>query len=133
MKELLTLKEPLGAITESSNLFNKIKKINIDYKQENFLIFCLDSKNKIIHSEVLFKGGLNSILICPKTLFRTALKYNSNSLIIAHNHPNGDLKPSEEDIDSFEKLKKGGDTLNLSVLDFIVFNTKSFYSIKGMN
>lgn len=131
MKQLLTLKEPLGAITEPSKLFNKIKKINIDYKQENFLIFCLDSKNKIVHSEVLFKGGLNSCLICPKTLFRTALKHNSNSVIVAHNHPSGDLKPSDEDNEIFNRLKSGGELLNISVLDSIIFNKKEYYSLNN--
>ena len=129
MKQILILKEPLGAITESSSLFNNIKKIDIDYKQENFLLFCLNSKNKVIHSEVIFKGGLNSCIICPKVLFRKALKYNSNSVIIAHNHPSGDLNPSDEDLSIFKKLKDSGDILQLSVLDSIIFNKKEYYSL----
>ncbi len=92
MKQILILKENKG-FSSALEVFKDIQKINIDYKQENFLILCLNTKNKLIHSEVIFKGGLNACLICPKTLFRTALKYNSNSVIVAHNHPTGDLRP----------------------------------------
>ena len=130
MKQLIILKENVGSIRDASTLFKKIKKINIDYAQENFMLFYLDTKNKIIDSEVLFKGGLNACLICPKTLFRSALKHNANSLIIAHNHPSGDVTPSYEDKDIFERLKEAGELIQMKVLDCIIFNQKEFYSLK---
>ncbi len=129
MKQILILKENNG-FSSAEEVFKQIKKIKVDYKQENFLILCLDTKNKLIHSEVLFKGGLNFSAVCPKTLFRTALKYNSNSIIIAHNHPSGDLNPSLEDKEVFEKLKSAGNLLSLKVLDSIIFNEKEFYSME---
>ena len=128
MKQILTLKENKG-FSNPSGVFKNIQKINIDYKQENFLILCLNTKNKLIHSEVIFKGGLNACLICPKTLFRIALKYNSDKIIIAHNHPSDDLKPSDEDKEVFNKLKEVGDILDLKVLDSIIFNKKEFYAL----
>ena len=129
MKQILTLKENKG-FTNSAEVFKSIKKIDIDFKQENFLILCLNTKNKLIHSEVLFKGGLNACLICPKTLFRIALKYNSNSVILAHNHPTEDLTPSYEDTDIFKRLVKAGETIDIKVLDSIIFNEKEFYSLE---
>ena len=93
MKQIFILKEKIGVITQPSDIFNKIKKINIDFKQENFIVLYLDTKNKLIKSEVLFKGGLNGCLIDPKTIFRNALLNNANSIIIAHNHPSGSLEP----------------------------------------
>lgn len=128
MKQILILKENKG-FTSAQEVFKNIQKININYEQENFLILCLNTKNKLIHSEVLFKGGLNSSLVCPKTLFRTALKYNSNNIIIAHNHPSGDLTPSQEDKEVFIKLKNAGEIIDLKVLDSIIFNKKEFYSL----
>ena len=128
MKQILILKENKG-FSSALEVFKDIQKINIDYKQENFLILCLDTKNKLIHSEVIFKGGLNACLICPKTLFRTALKYNSDKIIVAHNHPTGDLKPSDEDKQIFKQLQEAGEIIDLKVLDSIIFNEKEFYSL----
>ena len=133
MKQILILKEKssINKISSPIDLFKKIKKINIDYSQENFLLICLNTKNKIIYSENIFKGGLNACLICPKTLFRKALLKNSNSIIIAHNHPSNSLKPSEEDKEVFNKLKEIGDILDLKVLDSIIFNKNKFYSLEN--
>jgi DNA repair protein RadC len=132
MEEILILKESIGVVNSATDIFNKIKKIKIDFKQENFICFYLDSKNKVIKSEVIFKGGLNSCLIDPKVIFRNALKNNSNSLIIAHNHPSGDLKPSDEDLNIFEVLKKGGEILQIKVLDSIIFNKKEWYTLTNI-
>jgi DNA repair protein RadC len=129
MKQIFILKEPTGNIKTSSDIFNKIKKFNIDFTRENFIIFYLDTKHKLINSEILFKGGLNSCLIDPKTLFKNALLNDSNSLIIAHNHPTGDLNPSREDKEIYKDLKKIGDLLELRILDSIIFNEKEFYSL----
>ena len=128
MEQLLILKEDKG-INSPIELFKNIKKINIDYNQENFILICLNTKNKIIHKEVLFKGGLNSCLIDFKTLFRSALLNNSNSIIVAHNHPSSSLTPSQEDIKVYDYLKKGCEILNLKILDSIIFNKKEFYSL----
>jgi len=130
MEELLILKEPINNISDSRDLFNKIKGININYKQENFIVFYLNTKNQLIETEVLFKGGLNYCAVDSKTLFRNALIKNSNAIIIAHNHPSGDLNPSYEDKEIYDKLKQAGEILQLRVLDSIIFNEKEFYSLK---
>ena len=129
MKQLIQLKEPIGEITNPIDLFNKIKKINIDYEQENLIAFYLNTKNQIINNEVIFKGGLNNCLIDPKTLFRKALLNNAYSIIIAHNHPSGSLKPSPEDIETTDTLKQAGDLISIQLLDQIIFNKKEFYSL----
>ena len=129
MKELVILKENTKGIKKPKDIFKNIEKINIDYLQENFLIFYLNTKNNVLGSEVLFKGGLNSCLIDPKVIFRKALINNSNSIIIAHNHPSNDLRPSEEDIDIYKELKNIGRILDLNVLDSIIFNKTEFYSL----
>ena len=135
MKQLLIIQETKGAIKSPEDLFFKIKKININFSQENFLVICLNTKNQIISSEVLFKGGLDACLIDPKTVFRYALLNNSNKIIIAHNHPSGNLSPSYEDKEVYNKLKSIGETLDLRVLDSIIFNEKEFYSLEteGLN
>lgn len=130
MKQILVLREPIGKIKEASDIFKKVKKINVDYSQENFMVFALDTKNKIIESDVLFKGGLNACMIDPKTIFRFALINNADKIIIAHNHPSGDLKPSEEDKEIYKLISEMGELLTLKVLDSIIFNKKEFYAME---
>ena len=131
MKEVLILKEPLNKVSNAGDLFNKVKKVKIDYEQENFILICLNSCNQVIKSKVLFKGGLGECAIYQNVLFREALLNNSNSLIIAHNHPTGNLNPSECDKKVFDKLKEAGKILKISVLDSIIFNKKEFYSLNN--
>ena len=130
MEKIYILKDPVVGFSHPEKIFDNIEKFNIEFSQENFIVFYLDTKNKIIDSEVLFKGGLNSCLIDPKTLFRQALIKNSNAVIIAHNHPSGDLNPSDEDEDVFKQLKDAGEIIQIKVLDFIIFNETQYYSLR---
>lgn len=129
MERVIYLKENPGRIKDAQTLFTKIDKIKIDHAQENFLVFFLDNKLKLIDTEILFKGGINSCLIDPRIVFRRALLKNSCSIIIAHNHPSGDLSPSDEDKEVFDKLKEIGKILDLRVLDSIIFNKTKYYSL----
>ena len=128
MIHLLKINESKNKITDAIDLFRKIKEIKIDYSQENFIAFYLDTKNSVIDSEIVFIGGLDSALIDIKTLFRKALLKNSAKIIVAHNHPSNELTPSYEDKEVFEKLKEAGEIIGLNVLDSIIFNEREFYS-----
>jgi len=114
--------------TSGEVIFNKIKELNIDYEQENFIVFYLNIQNRILSEEILFKGGYDSCLICPNTIFRKALLNNAHKIILAHNHPSDSLSPSNEDIDVFNKLKQAGDLIQIKVLDSVIFNKGGFYS-----
>ena len=131
MKEVIILKEPLNKVTNAQDLFKKVKNIKIDYEQENFILICLNSCNQVIKSKVLFKGGLGECAIYSNVLFREALLNNSRNVIVAHNHPSGNLKPSEDDFKVFKKLKEAGNILNVDVLDSVIFNKKEFYSLNN--
>lgn len=130
MKQIFSIKEPTNNITKPSELFKRIKEIEINYEQENFLVFYLNTKNEIKGSDILFKGGINESLVCPNILFRSALKNCAERIIITHNHPSGNLEPSPEDRDVYKRLKNLGRELNLKVLDSIIFNKKEFYSLE---
>ena len=130
MRQIFILKEETeNKIKQPSDLFNNIKKINIDYDKENLILFCLNTKNQVIHSEIVFMGGLNACSVDPKTIFRVALSKNANSIIIAHNHPSGDLNPSSDDMNIFEMIKKAGEIISIKCLDSVIFNKKEFYSM----
>jgi len=131
MKQVFVLKEPLGKINCSSDIFTKLKKIDIDYSQENFICFYLNTANMLVKSEVLFKGGINSCSIDPRIIFKHCLLNDCCKIIIAHNHPSGSLSPSYEDNDFTNELMKMGELLDLKVLDSIIFNKKEFYSLNN--
>lgn len=116
-------------VSSGNDVFKHIKDIDIDYQQENFLVFYLNTKNKIVNEEVLFKGGVDACLICPNTLFRKALLNNSPKIIVAHNHPSSDLTPSGEDLNIFRVLKESGNIIGIKVLDSIIFNKEGYYSV----
>ncbi len=130
MKHLIVLDEPLNSISSAIELFEKIKKIDIDYSKEHFLVFTLDTKNRVIDWYIISIGILDASLIHPREVFRNAIKDNAKSIIIAHNHPSGILSPGDADKEVTRLLKDGGTLLGIEILDHIVFSETSFISMK---
>lgn len=129
MKLVLEFKEPQKkAFTSPEEVFTQIQRINIDYSQEHFLVFFLNTRNKLIDYEVLFIGGTDKCLIDPKVLFRKALLKGAHNLIISHNHPSGELTPSDADVSVYKQLKKIGGMLGIDILDSVIFTEDKFYS-----
>jgi len=99
-----------------------------DEDKENFMILHLDSKNKVIKDEVVSIGTLNSSLIHPREIFKSAIKESANSVIVVHNHPSGDPEPSSEDKIVTKKLMDAGELLGIKVLDHVIVGKGGFYS-----
>ena len=113
-----------------------------DFNKEHLIVMYLNSKNivksaevvhtvksaEVVHTvksaEVVHIGDINSCIVSPSNVFKSAIINDCNSIIILHNHPSGDLEPSVGDRDIFENLKKGGKILKIRVLDSIIFNKK---------
>ncbi|WP_052461632.1 JAB domain-containing protein [Sporosarcina koreensis] len=105
--------------------------LKISYEQrEVFAAVFLDTKNRILHYEEIFKGTLNTSIVHPRELYRMALKYNAASIIIAHNHPSSDLNPSSEDIEVTRRLRDVGEIMGIELLDHLIVNGTSFLSFK---
>lgn len=102
-----------------------------DKDKEFFIIIMLDSKNKIIKDEIVSVGTLNSSLVHPREVFKSAIKESANSIILVHNHPSGDATPSDEDMEITERLIKAGELLNIKVLDHIVVGHGRHYSFEN--
>jgi len=96
--------------------------------REFFIVIGLDNKNKPVYREIANIGTINSTLVSATTTFRKAVLMNCNSIIIAHNHPSGDVAPSKEDKQVYEELKKAGDILKIKVLDSIIIGINNYYS-----
>ena len=91
-----------------------------DKKKEYFIAVFLDSKNKIIGDEIISIGTLNSSLVHPREVFKEAIKNSANAIILVHNHPSGNVEPSEEDYRVNKVLVETGDLVGIKVLDHLV-------------
>ena len=95
------------------------------------MVLYLDSKNKVLKDEIVSVGTLNSSLIHPREVFKTAVKESSNTVILVHNHPSGDPTPSDEDKVITEKLTRAGELLGIKVLDHVIVGKDEHYSFEG--
>ena len=87
---------------------------------EEVQVVYLDTQKRLIAHHVLCKGTLNSVGVSNREVFRIAVKVNAAALILAHNHPSGDAKPSEEDVQATKELQKSGQLIGINVIDHIV-------------
>lgn len=117
-------------IKNAEDVYNYFKDELEVKNKEHFYALFLDTKNRIIGEELISVGTLNSSIIHPREVFNPAIKASANSVILVHNHPSGDCKPSEEDGDLSKILKNAGDLLGIIVLDHIIIGKYDFYSLK---
>jgi DNA repair protein RadC len=116
-------------IKNAQDVYNIFYNDLKDKKQEFFYILLLDSKNKIIKKELISIGTLNSSIIHPREIFKPAINESANSIILIHNHPSGDVNPSDEDIQITKILIEAGNLLGIKILDHIIIGKESFKSI----
>lgn len=91
-----------------------------DSPQEKFCILTLDTKLKVIGFHIVSHGTLDAALVHPREVFQHAILAAANSIILVHNHPSGDLRPSQGDHDVTARMKEAGKQLGITVLDHIV-------------
>lgn len=99
-------------------------------KKEHFVVFYLDTQNYLIERQIISIGTLNSSLVHPREVFEPAIALNSASIIIAHNHPSGDLSPSDEDKKITKRLVEAGKITGIDVLDHIILDKKGYLSFQ---
>jgi DNA repair protein RadC len=95
---------------------------------EEFVVICLNRANRMLGWAKISSGGLSGTVADPKVIFQIALKSNASSIILAHNHPSGNLQPSEQDIRLTRKNKEAGLMLDLQVLDHIILTSEGYFS-----
>ena len=103
-----------------------------DVDRECFVMIGLDTKNKVIGANIVSQGTLNASLVHPREVFKAAILMNAASIVIGHNHPSGDAKPSSEDIKITKRLVKAGEILDIPVIDHVVIGdgTADYVSFK---
>jgi len=98
--------------------------------QEHFLALHLNTKNRLLGTETITIGTLDSSLVHPREVFKGAIRQSSAALILAHNHPSGDPHPSKEDIHLTRRLKESGELLGIPILDHVIIGNRNYYSMK---
>ena len=99
-----------------------------DRRQEHFLCISLNGANEVITTRVVSVGLVNKTQVHPREVFAEPITDRASAVILAHNHPSGNLSPSKEDLQITRQLKEAGETLGITVLDHIIFSQKGHYS-----
>jgi DNA repair protein RadC len=102
----------------------------IDRDKEHFYCIHMNARHRITLVEVVSIGTVNASLVHPRETFRRAIHEGTTSIIVAHNHPSGDVEPSDEDIRVSGKLAEVGKLLEIPVLDHIIFSETEHFSLK---
>lgn len=112
----------------SKDGFAILKHILGDLEHEEFWILLLSRSNQLIRKERISIGGVSSTLVDPKIVFSKALNHLASSIILAHNHPSGNLMPSQSDIELTRKMSRAAKLFDMEVLDHLIITENNYYS-----
>ena len=115
-------------VSTSKDVYQAIVPQFKDLNHEEFWILLLNRANKITSKHLVSKGGQAGTIADPKIIFNIALENHAASVILAHNHPSGNLKPSNADLELTRKLKSAGQFLDIPVLDHLIVTDQGFFS-----
>ncbi len=115
-------------ITCSKDVFEFLKPYLGDLQTEEFWAVFVNQNNRILHFSQLTTGGISSSIVDVRILFKTALEHFATAVFVAHNHPSGNMKPSQEDLRITKQIAEGGNFLNIKLLDHLILNQNSYYS-----
>ncbi len=122
-----------GKIISSRDAFEVFQGILSDSQYEEFWMLLLNKANKIIKKINISEGGISGTVADPKKIFKLALENNASSIILSHNHPSGNIQPSDSDLKLTKKLVDAGKLLDISVLDHVIIGDEKYYSFADEN
>jgi DNA repair protein RadC len=120
------IKKELNQIRRSSDAKDLILPYFADLTHEEFFCIFLNRANKVIKIDQLSKGGISGTITDVRLLFKNAVLLTASGVIVAHNHPSGNLNPSESDIKITAKIKEAGNLLDIQLLDHLIIYDKGF-------
>lgn len=122
MKQVFKIEEAPGKICNAEDLFNKVQAVDIDHTRENMIVTTIDTRGYVIQNRIETIGILNANLVHPREIFRNAIIDCANAVILSHNHPAGELTPSEADIQVTRMMVRAGELIGIKVYDHVIFN-----------
>ena len=115
-------------LTSSKQAYEFLRPVLEDLPHEEFWILFLNRANKIIGKQLIGRGGISQTIADVKIVFKKSIDKQASAIILAHNHPSGNLKPSQSDIQLTKKIKAGSDLLDIQVLDHLIIGDGNYYS-----
>jgi len=115
-------------ISSSKYAFDLLQPLLSDKPYEEFWIILLNRANKILGQKMISEGGMSGTVVDPKKIFKMALEHHACGIILGHNHPSGNIQPSESDRRITQKLLDAGKLLEIAVLDHIILADNQYYS-----
>ncbi len=115
-------------IRTSRDAANILQPMLADYAQEVFCVLFMNRSNKVNHSEIISRGGITGTFADPKIIFKKALECQAVNILICHNHPSGNLTPSNADIDLTKRIIAIAQLLEMTVMDHLIVSDEGFYS-----
>jgi len=125
--------ETKKAIHGPNDVAELVKYAMMGLDHEELWVLVLDTKNRVISKDQLYKGSLNSSTVRIGEVFRAAIQRNAASVIVVHNHPSGDPTPSPEDISLTRALIQAGKLLDIELLDHVIIGGNQYVSLKDKN
>jgi DNA repair protein RadC len=116
-------------VIQSSKDIANYLKAQLEYKKhEVFAVVFLNRANKINHYEIISEGGITGTVADPRIILKKALEHDAVSIVLCHNHPSGNLKPSRQDQELTHKIKEASGFFDIKVLDHIIVSEEGYYS-----
>ncbi len=119
---------PLEAISGPMDVVRLVDDMK-SLSQEEFRVIFLNTKHRVLAVETVFQGGLDSVEVYPREIFRRAVARSASAIIVVHNHPSGEPQPSSADRDLTLRLEAAGDLLGVPVLDHVILGQRHHVSI----
>ena len=119
-----------SAVRDPADVYRHLHPRLRDAPQERFLALLLDGRHRLIREEPISRGTLTASLVHPREVFRPALRACAAALVLVHNHPSGDPRPSPEDREVTRRLVRAGALLGISVLDHVVVAERGYASLR---
>jgi DNA repair protein RadC len=117
-------------VKDSRDSFERFLPYIDDMKQEHFLVMYLNQSNHPLKVECISNGGTTNVIADPKIIFKNALSLNATCIVLGHNHPSGNPRPSEDDRLLTKKFVAAGKLLDINVIDHIIIGNERYYSFR---
>ena len=115
-------------VTDASVVAGYLKPKMADLDQEVFHIIFLNRNHEIKAERQIFKGGVSATIIDPKIVFKEAINHLASAIVVAHNHPSGNINPSQADIEITRQLVAAGKLMDIKVIDHLIISERGYYS-----
>ncbi len=115
-------------VVTSKDAYEIMKPVMQDLPHEEFWLLMLNRANKLIKKEQVSRGGVSGTVVDTKIIFKTAMEQYASSIIICHNHPSGNLRPSDADIRITKNIKEAGKIMEISLVDHLIITDNGYYS-----